>query len=168
MQSICTATRVSIQQPELEDAAQVYDLVASAPPLELNSCYTYMLLSTHFAATSAVAKMDGKIVGFVGAYVPQSKPDVLFVWQVVVADQARGQGIARRMMEHILKRNTSKSVRWLEASVTPSNEASRRLFQGCAAAWGAACEISEWLKREHFNAPTHEPEELFQIGPLDL
>lgn len=168
MTATSLATRVSIRQPTRNDAANVYALVKSAPPLELNSCYTYLLLCTHFSSTSAIATRDGQVVGFIGGYTPPAQPDALFVWQVAVAEAARGAGLGRKMMEHILKRETSSSLHWVEASVTPSNAASRRLFQGSAEKWGVTCEISPWLDREDFFGAGHEPEELFRIGPLNF
>lgn len=161
-----SAIRVSIRPPTLDDATAIHALIASAPPLELNSCYTYLLLCSHFADTCAVATDGKRIIGFLGGYRPPADPSVLFVWQVAVAPQGRGQGLGRQMMEHILARDGCAEVRWLEASVTPSNEASAGLFTGAAARWGVACTVSDWLSSGHFGAAAHEPERLFRIGPF--
>ncbi|MFY1599560.1 hypothetical protein ACN27A_33500, partial [Micromonospora sp. WMMD737] len=48
------ATQRRLRRPEASDALAVHRLVADSGVLDLNSTYTYMLLSTDFADTSIV------------------------------------------------------------------------------------------------------------------
>lgn len=68
----------------------------------------------------------------------------------------------------MLTHPTLRSVRYLMATVTPSNTASQALFRQTAKALQAPCEVSEGFPAAWFPDGNHEPEELFQIGPLHL
>lgn len=140
-------------------------LVERCPPLDNNSRYCYLLLCEHFAATCAVAETAGEISAFVTAYIPPERPDTLFVWQVAVDASLRGQGVAKRLVQHVLQQPACATVRFLEATVNPSNNASRALFQSFASSWHTslheACVFPETL----FPA-NHEQENLIRVGPL--
>jgi L-2,4-diaminobutyric acid acetyltransferase len=72
--------------------------------------------------------------------------------------------MARRLLEAFLEQNPD--ARWLEASVTPSNTASRKLFKSVARDHGVGCDIADFMLDSHF-PDGHEPEELFRIGPFE-
>jgi len=142
-------------------------LVEASPPLDNNSRYCYLLLCEHFAPTCAVAEADGSVLAFVTAYVPPGQPDTLFVWQVAVAPMLRGQGVARRLIDHVLQRPDLAHVRFVEATVNPSNDASRALFASLAREYGAllseACMFPEALFPSG-----HEQENLLRVGPFQI
>jgi L-2,4-diaminobutyric acid acetyltransferase len=159
-------TAITLRQPCLEDGAAMSKLVQETPPLDANSCYAYMLLCTHFAATCVVAEDEGELVGFVSAYRPPTDPSALFVWQVAVKSAARGRGLAKAMIQTLLARETCRGVTFLEATVTPSNVASQTLFRSLAKEHQARCTETCWFPPEAFGAGEHEAELLFRIGPL--
>ncbi len=156
----------------------MWQLARDSASLDLNSPYCYLLLCSHFADTSLVAEQQGEIVGFVLAYRPPKRidgldgadgPASIFVWQIAVAASHRGAGLARRLLETLVEQPAVRDVRQLEATVTPSNEASRRLFLGFARRFGASCREEEAFSADLFPAAAtaHEPEILLSIGPLD-
>jgi L-2,4-diaminobutyric acid acetyltransferase len=159
-------TAITLRQPCLEDGAAMCRLVQATTPLDPNSCYAYLLLCTHFADTCVVAEDDDELVGFVSAYRPPTDPDVLFVWQVAVKSTARGNGLAKTMIQTLLERDTCQDVTFLEATVTPSNVASQALFRSLAKAHQARCIETSWFLPEAFGSGEHETEVLFRIGPL--
>jgi len=161
-------TLIDIQVPCVNDAAAVDELIAVCPPLDRNSRYAYLLLCHHHAATCAVARMDDRIVGFVSAYRLPESPDTLFVWQVAVHGDARGQRLAGRMIDHILDRPSCEGVRFIDTTVSPSNIASRRVFEHLAEAHGAPLESSPLFTAEHFGAAEHEEEHLIRMGPITI
>lgn len=133
--------------------------------LELNTGYAYIVFGEHHAATSLVAYDDAGILrGFVLGYRPPTRPDALFVWQVGVDPATRGQGLARRMLLRLL--DDSDDVRWLEATVTPSNDASQFLFRSVARDLGVPCDVRAYLTSDVFPEHGHEAEQLFRIGPF--
>lgn len=160
-------TNLQLRRPQLTDGAAAQRLVANSPPLDHNSDYLYFLLCSHFADSCVVAEAAaGEMVAFLSAYRKPSDPDVLFIWQVAVAAAYRGQGIGNQLLDHLLQRPACVGVRWLESTVSPSNQPSRRLFERFAAAHSAGWQESIFLDASQFGDSGHETELLFRIGPL--
>lgn len=149
------------------DGRAIHRLVAQCPPLDLNSLYAYLLLSEHHADTCVLAEDgDGRVVGFVSAYIPPRHPDVLFVWQVAVHPRARGCGLGRRMLWHVLQHAAPKAIRYIETTVGPDNAASRSVFAGIARRLDAGCSDTALFESELFGQAEHEEERLLRIGPF--
>jgi L-2,4-diaminobutyric acid acetyltransferase len=163
---------ILIRAPRLEDGAAVHALIKACPPLDLNSAYLYFLVCDHFRETSVVAECEGKLVGCISAYRRPDKPEVLFVWQVAVHSDARGQGLGRRMLDAAAARSDAIKAEWMETTISPSNTASRRLFASWAESHKLDIHESSYLEPHHFHtgdsdeAETHEAECLFRIGPF--
>jgi len=156
--------RPVFRRPRPEDGARMHQLVEEMGGLELNSAYFYVLYCLDYADTCLVAEVDDRLAGFVLGHRPPTRPDVLFVWQIGVAPFMRRQGLARRLLDTFLERNPD--ARWLEATVTPDNVASRRLFRSVARDHGVGCHVGDFMLPEHF-PNGHEAEELFRIGPFE-
>jgi L-2,4-diaminobutyric acid acetyltransferase len=155
-----------LRSPVAGDGAQVAELIRSCPPLDPNSLYCTLLQCTHFSGTCAIALVGERVVGWLSAYRLPDEPDTLFVWQVAVAEEVRGAGLASHLLEHILARDACRSVACVKASVAPSNAASLRMFQGFAARRGARLEHRSWLDRDAHFQGRHESEPLIRIAPL--
>lgn len=163
---------LALRSPTPSDGPALHDLIRRSPPLDLNSCYAYLLHGLHFADTCVLAETEAEtgadpgIAAWISAYRPPSRPDTLFVWQVAVDADHRGRGLARTLLLHLLQRPACADVHWLETTVSPDNVASRRLFQGLARELGCACHISDLFSAADFGAQHHEAEQLFRIGPF--
>jgi len=164
--SVSEGELITYHIPSSEHGFLVNRLVAKSPPLDPNSVYCNLLQCSHFAETSVSAILDKELVGFVSGYRIPTRPDTLFVWQVVVSRNARGKGLASRMLNEILARPACGGVRFLETTITPSNEASWGLFKKFAEKKGAELEVSlAFDKDRHFHG-RHETEQLLRIGPF--
>lgn len=152
--------------PVSEDGALVHQLVGRCPPLDENSLYCNLLQASHFAETSVAAELNGELVGFVSGYLVPERSDTLFIWQVAVASEARGLGLAGRMIREILDRPRCAAVRHLETTITPGNAASWALFRGLARRLQAACAESPMFTRERHFGGRHDDEILLRIGPF--
>ena len=119
-------TAIDLRQPNCNDGAQLHQLVSLCPPLDLNSAYLYHLIGLHHSSTSVVAEAEGKLVGAVTGYLVPESPHILFVWQVAVHADARGQGLAMRMLEHV--HSSLPEVNTIHTTIGPSNAASHALF----------------------------------------
>lgn len=158
---------VSLRRPRPADGAAVHDLVAACPPLDTNSLYCNLLQCTHFAATSALAEADGAVLAFVSGYRLPEDPDCLFIWQVAVSAQARGQGLGKRLMLEILRRPEHRGLHFLRTTITSDNKASWAMFESLARTLGAATRREVLFDaRRHF-AGRHESEYQLTIGPFD-
>lgn len=158
---------ITIRGAQPRDGEAIWRLVRASEALELNTCYAYVLLCDHFGGTCLVATRGDDLVGFVAAYRPPSRPDVVFVWQIGVDAAARGHGVAGRLLDTLLSRPACTGVTALEATVAPSNTASSRLFESFARRRGVDCRVTEGYPAAMFGEPAHEPEALFHIGPLN-
>ena len=159
-----TAARVTLRRTTADDGAALWRMAKESGALDLNSPYAYLMWADLFAATSVVAEVDGEPAGFVMGFRVPGREHVLFVWQVAVAEASRGLGIAGRMLDELVAAN--EGVTAVEATVTPSNDASRRLFQSLADRHGCTCTEAPHYRIEHFPLPNHEAEPLLHIGPL--
>ena len=156
----------TFRRPEIPDGLAIWRLVSEAGTLDLNSTYAYLMACRDFADSCIVAERAGRLVGFVLAYQPPSKPDSVFVWQIGVAPDARGRGLAGEILNRLLEAEACAGVRYLESNVTPSNVASRALFEGLARRLDAPIEELEGFEGSLFPDPAHEPERLLRIGPF--
>ncbi len=158
-------TRIALRRPVLEDGKRVYDLIERCPPLDLNSSYCYFLLCSHFSDTCVVAEDNGRLVGFLSAYLIPDRADTLFAWQMAVDESARGQGLAGRMLDYLLAQPCCADVRNVETTVSPSNQASRRVFVRLAERMHSDSHEESFLEASHFGSEAHEEERLIRIGP---
>lgn len=161
------APAFTLRAPTTEDGAAIWELVRRCKPLDENSCYAYLILCEHFSGTCVVAEKDGEIIGFVSAYIPPRKSDVVFVWQVAVDERARGMGLAGAMLDEVIGRPACAGVRYMETTVSPGNVASETLFRKLAARRDAVCNEKTLFTGSHFGRAAHEDEVLFRIGPLN-
>jgi diaminobutyrate acetyltransferase len=156
--------RVSFRAPALPDGAAMWRIARDSLVLDLNSSYSYLLWCRDFAQTSVVATVDGEVGGFVTGYVRPEQPDTVMVWQVAVDAEHRGRRLARRLLDELADRLSVRSVRRLETTITPGNEASIRLFSSFAESRGAPLVREPVFPAELF-PDGHEAEVLFRIGP---
>lgn len=164
------AMNLEFREPSSVDGAAVFELIADCPPLDTNSRYCNLLQCSHFAETSVAVFLNedsqNELVGFISGYLIPQRPDTLFVWQVAVSERARGQGLAGRMIKHLLQRSVCADVCFLETTITSDNQASWGLFKGVAKKLDAGLDDKVFFhKGKHFDG-RHESETLVRIGPF--
>lgn len=157
---------VVLRMPRPADGPAIHDLIADCPPLDLNSVYTYLLLSEHFSQTCVAAVTPDGLQGFVSAYVPPARPVVVFVWQMAVHHGARGQGLAALMLKELLSRPGLSAIQYIETTVGPGNIASRGVFASLARNLKAPMRETPLFRQGLFGAQGHEDEPLLRIGPF--
>lgn len=91
----------------------------------------------------------------------------MFVWQVAVGSAARGQGLALRMLDHIVDRDVCRNVRFMETTITEDNAASWGLFRKFAEARGAELSHEVGFDRNTHFGGQHATEMQVRIGPFD-
>lgn len=156
--------RPDFRSPTAEDGAKVWGLVRACKPLDENSMYCNLLQCDHFAETCVIAELDGEAVGWISAYVPPSEPDTLFVWQVAVSEKARGLGLAKSMLAHILDRAVCDGVDTVKTTITRDNAASWALFASFARDRAAPMSREPHYTRDDHFEGRHATEYLVTIG----
>jgi len=142
--------------------------VAASPPLDTNSVYCNLLQCSHFADTSVIAKRGSTILGFISGYRLPKDPETLFVWQVVVSAEARGQGLALKMLEAQVRSEACRGVRYMDTTITEDNGASRALFAKFAKRQGAEMAERPFFEKDRHFDGRHESEYLIRIGPFSV
>jgi len=158
---------IDFSTPSAADAPEVHALISRCKPLDLNSTYAYLLLCHHFADTCVAARRGRDLVGFISGYMLPTDLRTFFVWQVAVDPEARGARLGAQMLRHLLARDAASEIRYLETTVSPSNTASRRMFQRFADLIDAPIDEQMLFDRDAFGYEDHEEEVLLKIGPLD-
>ena len=157
------AQQVSIDVPTPADGVACWRLADATGVLDVNSRYAYLLWFHDFADTSVVARIDGEVAGFISGYRRPGRPTTLMIWQVAVAAEARGRGVAGAMLDALWDRVPGTDH--LETTITPGNAGSVALFTRFAER-----HCAEVSRRELFGSDLlgdgHEPEILFRIGPI--
>ena len=138
-----------LRKPEVTDGSAIWELVRECKPLDENSMYCNLVQADHFRDTCVVAELDGEIVGWIsGHMIPNA--DTFFVWQVAVGEKARGSGLGRRMLAHLIARDECAEALSLETTITADNDASWGLFRSFARSIGGRL-----LDRPHFRRDDH-------------
>ena len=155
---------LQLRRPTPEDGPALHNLVERCPPLDTNSRYCNLLQVSHFRDTAIVAEQEQQLAGFVSGYRIPGREEVLFVWQVGVAPEGRGRGLAPQMLLSLLDR--LDGVRYLETTVTPDNAASAAVFEKVAAQLGTRLERAVLFHSDKHFGKEHDDEVLFRIGPF--
>jgi L-2,4-diaminobutyric acid acetyltransferase len=157
---------LTFRMPRVSDAHAIWELVSECETLDANSLYCYLLLCRDFPDTCLVGCIDEKVVALLLGYRPPHRPDSVFVWQIGVAESVRRQGVAMRLLNALWALPSCQDCRYLEATVTPSNEASLRLFSTFASQREVECKVCDGFDQKLFGTSQHESENLIRIGPI--
>lgn len=157
---------VEYVMPVAADGRRLWRLVKDSGVLDLNSAYLYTMMCDYFADTCVLTRTaDGEEIGFVMGFIPPAKQDTLFVWQIAVASEHRGKGLGTQMLMELLRRESCQKTRYIEATISPSNHASRAMFHRVAAKLQAVICESYGYRADIF-PEEHEAERLCRIGPF--
>lgn len=153
---------IIIRHPKASDGAEVWAL-AKAAGVDENSVYCYLLLCHQFSDSTAITVAGDRIVGFSVGFRMPAEPTTLFVWQVGVAADYKGRGLAREMILWLCRR-PDNPVHTIDATITPLNVASQALFASVAKQLDAHWEYhDDMFSSKDFGQQDHEPERLFRI-----
>lgn len=158
---------LTLRAPTSEDGSGVWQLIQDSGPLDENSIYCNTLQCDQFGDTCVIAEIDGRIVGWVSAFIEPSDPESLFIWQVAVDSKARGIGVARRMLDHLLAREVCAEVTRLRTTITADNAASWALFNAFADRMDAEIEREPHYERDKHFEGRHATEYMVTIGEFD-
>lgn len=152
---------ITFRKPTACDGLALNALIERCPPLDTNSAYCNLLQASHFADTAIIAAdKNNALVGSITGYMLPNKPDTLFVWQVALAPEARGQGLALSMLSHLFDR--CEQAKNIETSISPNNHASQKLFTRFFEQRGFCVEQTTLFDETLHFAGRHETEVLYR------
>ncbi len=155
----------NIIHPTKKHAKEIFKLVSRCKPLDINSEYLYLLQTTYFKDTCSLALLEKKAIGFISGYLVPNKTNTLFIWQVAVDKQARGKGLAKKLLLEILQREHSKNIEYIHTTISPQNIPSQKFFEKLASDLNTTIKKSILFDNDDFTTE-HEQEVLFEIGPI--
>lgn len=163
-----TLPTIKFRSPTVFDGHAVTALIKRSPPLDHNSAYCNLLQCSHFAQTCVIAESDGRMLGWMSAYIPPEQRDHIFIWQIAVHPEARGKRLAQQLLSALLSRPALAQVRYLTTTITQDNQASWLVFERFAASHQLNLDKApHFRKEEHFQG-IHETEFLVKIGPFNI
>jgi L-2,4-diaminobutyric acid acetyltransferase len=154
--------RLSVGPPRRGDGARMWEVARAAGELDVNTSYAYVLWARDFSATTAVARDGERVAAYCTGYLRPDEPETYFVWQVAVDPDYRRRGLGLALLDELVTRTGARA---LEATVTPGNDASRRLFAAFAASRGAELRSTPLFAASDF-PDEHEPEDLLRLAPF--
>ncbi|WP_040609236.1 diaminobutyrate acetyltransferase [Pseudooceanicola batsensis] len=152
-----------LRKPETTDGSAIWALVRECKPLDENSMYCNLIQADHFRDTCVVAEVDGEILGWIsGHMIPND--DAFFVWQVAVSPKARGMGLGRKMLTHLIERDECGEAKALKTTITEDNDASWGLFRSFAKhVGGELTDEPHYHEEDHFDGH-HDTEHMVTIS----
>lgn len=151
-----------LRKPIATDGAAIWELVKSCKPLDENSMYCNLVQADHFRDTCVLAELDGDVVGWISGHMIPDQ-DALFIWQVAVGETARGMGLGKKMLRHLIERDASDGATLLKTTITRDNAASWGLFRGFARSIGGTLTDAPHFKRDTHFEGRHDTEHMVSI-----
>lgn len=151
-----------LRKPEATDGAEIWELVRNCKPLDENSMYCNLVQADHFRDTCVVAELDGKIVGWISGHMIPNE-EAFFVWQVAVSPEARGLGLGRKMLHHLIDREECDAAIALKTTITRDNDASWALFRSFARMIGGDLSDTPHFTRDDHFGGAHATEHMVTI-----
>ncbi len=151
-----------LRKPEATDGAAIWDLIKGCKPLDENSMYCNLVQADHFRDTCVVAEMDGDIVGWISGHMIPGRGE-LFVWQVAVSAKARGLGLGKKMLRHLVERDVCEDATHLKTTITKDNDASWGLFRSFARDVGGELDDAPHFERDTHFEGHHDTEHMVTI-----
>ena len=155
-----TLEKIEIRNAVGGDGVRIWELIKEHGGLDLNSAYCYMVICHHHGKNCYVAVKDNRLAGFVTAYYLPDLKDTLFVWQIGVDPDFRGQGIASKLLDSIVRNHSN--IHEINTTIEPVNQASKNLFMSFAKRHGFSVTSKKFIRAEDFpGISKHADEDLY-------
>lgn len=128
-------------------------LSANTPYVYPHHRYTYWILGEYFPSLCYVAIKGDDIKGFVCALHSIEK-DSIFIWQLVVADNSRGKGVANLLCSKIEAYARKNKVQSIQLTISNENTASIAFFMAFAHRKGKVLEKIDLPAIDNFDGET--------------
>jgi len=120
---------MKLTKATLEDVFGVQEFVGQLKGLVQHPVHFYNIMIRYFGNTFFILKDENRIVGFVWGFVSQTDHEVLFLWQIGVAESHRGTKAVRQLMDKFIEAARENNCRKVHATVETENIASCKLFE---------------------------------------
>lgn len=113
-----------------EDIVEVRKLLDKGKPFVLpHHHYVYWMMCKFYVSSNFVAVDDNsRIAGFLCA-IPDEKKESYFIWQIVVNEEYRGQGIGRKLLNNLLICANKEKIKKIVLTIDVNNNISKSMFE---------------------------------------
>ncbi len=118
-------SKIIIRKVEEEDASTLRYLASICPPLDVHTHYTFWVLCRFFSDSCFIASEDGENIGYITAV---DTKEGLFIWQIGILKEKRGNGLAYRLIEKVFDIAKKKGSRIL-VTIAEDNKRSFNTFK---------------------------------------
>lgn len=91
--------RIVLRNINESDVAQLHFLAEKCPPLDVHTHYTYWVICKFFSASSFLLSVENENVGYITAIETEN---IIFVWQIGILEQYRGQGYSHLLIDSVV------------------------------------------------------------------
>jgi L-2,4-diaminobutyric acid acetyltransferase len=168
MDRVMTLDGITIRIANANDAQSVQAFVATCPPLDAHTAFTYWVLGNYQRHLFLIAENgSNNIVGFVTAIVSDSEPDLAYLWQIGVAERLRGSGLSLQLLDAVAEQLLRAGRTELDVSIAQDNKASNKLFRTFATSRGTELSETGSLDVADSMSATRDMEVIYRIrlGP---
>jgi len=136
------------------DVDEIRKFVKHSKPLDLHTAFTYWTLFKYFGDTCFVLEKKGRIIGFISGLLSSNQPNTLYLWQIGIDPDYRGNRYAEILLKRVVEAARAKDCKGLQITIAPENRSSYRLFsrfaleQGLAMDKTGAIDIFDSLTKE--------------------
>lgn len=120
---------MDITTARLEEVFKIHELIGKLEGLVQHPVHFYNIMIRYFGNTFFVAKEGDKIAGFVWGFISQSDPEVLFLWQIGVTEEYRGNQLSRKLIDSFTQAARDNGCTRIHATVEPENIPSWKMFE---------------------------------------
>jgi L-2,4-diaminobutyric acid acetyltransferase len=110
------------------DVDEIRKFVKHSKPLDLHTVFTYWTLFKYFGDTCFVLEKEGRIIGFISGLLCSNQPDTLYLWQIGIDPDYRGNRYAEILIKRVVAAARAKGCKGLQITIAPENRSSYRLF----------------------------------------
>jgi len=118
-------SEIRLRRMQYRDVAQVAALEKAVFPRPWSEASFLREVEENPVARYLVADREGEILGYAGAWVVL---DECHITNIAVAEDARGQGLGRRLMEALMQYVSNLGAAWADLEVRVSNDRAQRLY----------------------------------------
>lgn len=110
------------------DVDKIRKFVKRSKPLDLHTVFTYWTLFKYFGDTCFVLEKEGRIIGFISSLLSSNQPDTLYLWQIGIDPDYRGNRYAEILLKRVVEAARAKDCKGLQVTIAHENRSSYRLF----------------------------------------
>lgn len=119
-------TNIAVRNITKEDGPILRKLASDCGPLDVHTPYTYWVVSSFFGETGFVLEEEEKPIGYI---MNLQKNDILFIWQIGILSEYRGNKFTRKLLDAVFKYARENGIKEILVTIASENKTSYFSFE---------------------------------------